>query len=79
MIYEVNSHYVISSGGSWLPGSYDSERTARLAFRLSDATLQRIQDRVNANESIDDRTVTYDMVLASLRKQELLKPPKSGE
>lgn len=47
MIYKVENNYVISSHGTWLPGSYDSERTARYAFRFSDSDLLRLQKQVN--------------------------------
>lgn len=36
MIYPLKdgSGFVISSQGTWLPGIYDSEKTARYAFKL---------------------------------------------
>jgi hypothetical protein len=49
--------YVISSHGMWLPGLYDSERTARYAFRFPDATLQRLQDEINHYQR-QDRSIT---------------------
>lgn len=48
MLYKVESGFVISSRGVWLPGCYEDERTARYAFRFSDETLQRLQDDANA-------------------------------
>lgn len=37
--------FVISSGGSWLPGAYADERAARYAFQFSDAKLQSLADK----------------------------------
>lgn len=47
MIREVEGEFVISSGGVWLPGCYESERAARYAFRFPNATLRRLQETVN--------------------------------
>lgn len=49
MIHKVSDGYIISSGGSWKPGVYDSERTARYAFRFKDDVLQRLQDSKYGN------------------------------
>jgi hypothetical protein len=35
--------YVVSENGTWLPGVYDSEETARYAATLSDDVLVRAQ------------------------------------
>lgn len=43
-----NGTYVISSGGCWLPGAYDSRLAAYFAFRFSGEALQRLQDAANA-------------------------------
>lgn len=64
MIHKVDPGWVISSGGTWLPGCYDSERAARYAFRFKDAELQRLQDSVNPGGII-----TFDM-LQRLRQQQ---------
>ena len=53
-IHKVEGGYVISSGGVWLPGAYEDERTARYAFRLSDDVLQHLQDE--ANDRMPDGT-----------------------
>lgn len=44
MIHEVKGHYVISSGGMWLPGFYEDARTARYAFRCSNKMLSELRD-----------------------------------
>lgn len=40
----------ISSGGSWLPGSFDSERAATYAFRFDCEAIQRLQDEKNRTD-----------------------------
>ena len=47
MIYEVAHGFVISSGGSWLPGCYESKAAARYAYQFPNETLVRLR-----NESI---------------------------
>jgi hypothetical protein len=46
-IREVDGVYVISSHQCWLPGNYDSERTARYAFRFPNEILEATEDVVN--------------------------------
>lgn len=47
MICKVDNYYVIFSGGSWLPGNYDNEKTARYAFQFSTKILQKLQEEIN--------------------------------
>lgn len=48
MIHKLdNGQYVIASGGAWVPGSYESERAAKYAFRFPNEVLQRLQDSVS--------------------------------
>ncbi len=63
MIHKVDNHFVISSYGVWRPGVYDSERTARYAFRFTDEQLQRLQEKVQPSG-----VITYEM----LRRVKLL-------
>jgi len=49
-IYAVDSGHVIASGGQWLPGVYDSAKTARWAFQFSDDALAELHARVNGIE-----------------------------
>lgn len=43
VIYETNDkRYVISSGGSWLPGVYADLKAARWAYQFSNVTLERL-------------------------------------
>lgn len=59
----------ISSGHAWLPGVYQDERTARVAFRLPNTDLQSLQDTVNKHhESADKRVISYEMVINRLRE-----------
>jgi hypothetical protein len=39
-----NGTCVIASGGLWLPGRYEDERTARFAFRLPNKTLVELRN-----------------------------------
>jgi len=49
--------WVISSGGSWLPGVYKTASVARWAFRFPNETLQRLQDEANKR---GDSIITED-------------------
>jgi hypothetical protein len=71
-IHKVEGGYAISSGGVWLPGAYEDERTARYAFRLPDAVLQRLQDDANARMP-DGKggTVTWGDVARAARRYSL--------
>lgn len=59
MIYEVEDGYVISSGGTWLPGKYESKKAARLAFRLTDKQLNDL--------AAPCEVITHSQVLGALR------------
>ena len=64
MIYKTDDgSYVISSGGMWLSGAYEDERTAKYAFRFSDADLLNLQNEKNKTTSI----ITFND-LQNLRK-----------
>ncbi len=67
MIHKVENHYVISSYHSWKPGVYDSERTARYAFRFPDEHLQKLQESIHPNG-----VITFDM-LRDLKAALILK------
>jgi hypothetical protein len=69
MIYRVGDHFVISSGGMWLPGAYENSRAARLAFKLPNETLQSLQDQVNRHNDYDKRIISYDSVMAAYRRR----------
>lgn len=51
MIYGVEHEgkieYVISNGGGYLPGAYDSKRAAKYAFRFSREDLHEIWSKAN--------------------------------
>jgi hypothetical protein len=51
--------YTISSGGSWLPGIYETEAAARYAFQFDNATLQSLSDKV-CSVLGEDRQITTD-------------------
>jgi len=58
-IHRVKDGYVISSRQVWLPGIYDSERTARAAFRKSDEALSALNDRI-CNINGENRAITAE-------------------
>lgn len=62
MIYKTDDVYVISSRHQWLPGNYDTERTARWAFQFPEAVLYDLQTRVNQDEQ---RPITRDDLRAA--------------
>lgn len=69
-VYEVNGRWghawSVSEDEVYLPGSYESEDAARYAPRLRAATLQCLQDRVNAaNEDATKRVITMEMMKAA--------------
>jgi hypothetical protein len=66
MIHQVDNQFVISSGGSWVPGVYDSERTARYAFRFEDRDLTALQ----RSQGIGG-VITFEM-LQKLRRSKVL-------
>ncbi len=57
---------VVSSKGTWLPGIFEDERTARLAFRLSDEVLLQLQEEANARAGGTGGLLTWgDLARAS--------------
>lgn len=46
MIHKVEDEFVISSYGSWRPGVFDSERSAKYASRFSDEEIRALQDKL---------------------------------
>ena len=46
-IHKTDLGVVISSGGAWLPGVYEDERTGRWAFRFHGTVLAALQYRAN--------------------------------
>tara|TARA_R100001039_G_C1801494_1_gene78055 strand:+ start:230 stop:469 length:240 start_codon:yes stop_codon:yes gene_type:complete len=67
MIQKVDDGYVISSRGVWLPGVYESEKAARVAFMLSDAVLASLQEKANLHAGDSGGVVTHRDVIAALR------------
>lgn len=57
MVYFVEGHYVISSGGLWLPGVYMTRAAAYFAFQFPSRTLARLTKRICRGQgaiTIDD-------------------------
>lgn len=48
-IHKVEDGFVIASGGMWLPGLYEDERTARFAFRCTNEQLVQLRDAAIKN------------------------------
>jgi hypothetical protein len=38
-IYQVDDHWACASGGTWLPGSYESRKACNIAFRVDCVAL----------------------------------------
>jgi hypothetical protein len=57
--YLVNGHWVIADKGSWLPGNYDSKKTAVEAAALDDKTLLELQDSICATGTGEGRSITH--------------------
>lgn len=55
-IHKVGSEYVISSNHVWLPGCFDSVRTAKYAFRFTYKQLKELQNSVNPG------AITFEML-----------------
>lgn len=51
--------YVIASGGIWLPGGYDSFRTARYAFHFTNQELHELDMMVN-KRGTDAQVITMN-------------------
>lgn len=59
-IHKVGESYVIASQGfGWLPGAYDTERTAKYAFRFPVSVLQKLQEEINHIDNLN-RLITYE-------------------
>jgi hypothetical protein len=59
VIFKVDGGYVISSNNVWLPGSYESERAAKYAFKFSSRVLQRLQDKANERAGGEGGVITF--------------------
>ena len=65
MIYQVDrGSWVISSGGSWLPGSFATKGAAHVAFRLTDSQLAQLNKKINIKEK---RDITLEDVRMTLK------------
>lgn len=56
--------HVISSRGMWLPGNYDSDQSARYAFRFRNEVLQELQERI-CHKDGENRAITMDDLRAA--------------
>lgn len=57
--------YTIASRGCWLPGNYDSERTARYAFKFTNRVLDQLQTDINHAQQ---RPIRFDDLRATKKK-----------
>lgn len=77
MIHKVkDGRYVISSGGSWLPGVYEDEATARYAFQFSDAALHHLQEIANGASDPTQRYVRMCDLKRARSNQQLSESEK---
>lgn len=49
--YKVQDGWVVSDGGTWLPGVFDSKETAKKAALLSDDKLEELTQKINIDEA----------------------------
>lgn len=77
MMYYVKEHdsWVISSGGSWLPGSFETKGAGHLAFRLNDSSLSMLNKKINIEEK---RNITIDDVRKALKNSTLTPSQQKG-
>jgi len=62
MIYETGiNQFSISSHGVWLPGIYDSKRSANYAFRFSYELLKSISDVICTFDGENREITFYDL------------------
>jgi len=76
-IHKVESGYVISSGGTWRTGVYDSLRAARYAFRFPDATLAQLQKSANQRAGGTGGVITMADLQEARRQSNPLTPVES--
>ena len=62
MIHHVNGHYVISAYEVWVPGSYESERAARYAFRFTNEELTAAQAEANERHGGPGGVITFEQL-----------------
>lgn len=58
---------VISASGTWLPGCYEDERTAKFAFRVSDDTKAKLQAQAIAR---GDGIITWGDIAKAREEKE---------
>ena len=59
-IHRVKNVFVISSHRVWMPGAYDTEKTARYAFQFKDEELNKMQRIANKRNGGFDGVITMD-------------------
>lgn len=61
--------YSINSRQVGIPGSYESERAARLAFQLPNVTLEAMQNAANEANGGTCGILTYDEIRAAVAER----------
>lgn len=65
-IYRVDHGWVVADHGTWLPGCYDSEDTARAAADYSDSVLAEVETICSIHG--EDRVITLTDLRNTSRK-----------
>lgn len=75
--YETDGGWVISDGGTWLPGVYESEAVARQAARLEVEVLESLNSICHVDG--ENRLITADDLLGFLVNLHALERAFGGE
>ncbi len=70
--------WLISDGGGWLPGAYDTREAAVLAFDVPPAQLVRLRDRAHAEADPARQVITTTMLEAVIRTNDLIEASSLG-
>ncbi len=70
--------WLISDGGGWLPGAYESRDAAILAFDVSPARLVRLRDWALAEADPARQVITMEMLEAAQRVHRLIEASSLG-
>jgi hypothetical protein len=80
-IYQVDDHWVCASGGTWLPGSYESRKACNIAFRVDPVALSTAWEARRGSAGVIPRGVhfTEEELRAIIRGTNDTPGEKEGE
>lgn len=68
-----DGRFVISSCQVWMPGAYDSVKSARYAFQFLDETLNRLQNEANDRNGGFDGVITTEDLKKAYKSDQKIK------